>query len=180
VLFFSEEALATARPKLAERGYTLAVRANRAATREELASCEDELGVTLSPDVRAFLESSNGAMLEQHHKDEVHPAQGTYLTFLKSEEIVERTLDMRNTASDLGVTGIEALICIVDYLDGNYVLLDTRKSEGPIVDGYHEEMRSWLSAPPIARSFAEFTEKVIDALHRGKGMLYWLPGEGTA
>jgi SMI1 / KNR4 family (SUKH-1) len=152
---------------------------NPGATLAQIESCEEQLGLTLSDDVRAFLIASNGATLEQHHKDEVHPAQGTYLYFLDCEQIVERTLDARDLAEDIGIDGIEPFACIVDYLDSNHVLLDTREKAGPMLDGYHDEMQLWPSARPIAASFADFAAKVIAALQAGSGMLYWIPGGGT-
>jgi SMI1 / KNR4 family (SUKH-1) len=179
VLFFTDEALESAKPHLAKAGYDVRWSRNSGATEADLEACEKQLALTLSDELRAFLATSNGATLEQHHKDEVDPAQGTYLYFLNCEQIVERTLDIRDLADDVGAAGVEQFACIVDYLDGNYVLLDTRTKTGLIVDGYHEEMSLWSSAFPIAQSFAEFAEKVVAALHAGSGMLYWIPGGGT-
>ena len=63
------------------------------------------------------------------------------LTLLGCTEIAEHSERVWEEVDD--EPAIRKLICLADYEDGNYVLLDTRKKAGSIVDGFCEELLYW-------------------------------------
>lgn len=146
---------------------------NRGASEDEIAHCEEQIGVALPMDVRAFLRRSNGMALYQHPRPRIAPNAGNNLFFLSTETIASETRDRRSFLRELGEPDVDSYVFLVDIQDGDYVVLDARPGRHYLIEGNHEETSEWPTARPIARTFTEFVDAIVASMLSGGTARYW-------
>jgi hypothetical protein len=161
--------LQRARERLADRDVDFTWTFRPPAADDEVARCEALLGMPLAHDVRAFLRQANGGELTERR-----PEGDSTLSFLSCRGIVAATQELRALLADVAAAPADAFIAVVDYEDGDVLMIDARDGRGTVVDGWHDEINAWHTEAPLARSFTAFADMLLSTVESGSDMKFWL------
>lgn len=166
---FPQQRLHSAREQLASRDIGLEWTFEPAATQDEIARCEAELGVRIPHDLRTFLGQANGAELIERTA-----AGDITLTFLSCRGITRATKQTRALLVEVDRMPRDAFLTFLDYEDGDALMIDVRPNRGGVVDGWHDEVNVWHTKERLTPSFAAFVDALISAVEHGGHLKFWL------
>jgi hypothetical protein len=125
--------------------------------------------MSLAPDVRAFLRQADGGEIVERTSD-----GDRTVTFLSCRTIVQATMQVRALLRELDRQPTDTFVAVVDYEDGDVLMVDTRPGRGGVVDGWHDEVSVWHTKMPIAPSFDAFVDMLLSAVERDAHVKFWL------
>jgi hypothetical protein len=113
--------------------------------------------------VRAFLRQANGGELTERR-----PEGDSTLTFPSCRDMVAATQELRALLADVGAEPADTFVAVMDYEDGDVLTIDARHGRGTVVNGWHDEINTWHTKAPLARSFTAFADMLLSTVESGK------------
>jgi hypothetical protein len=173
------------RARLEERGFGLEIDLADPASVQDIAQCEEFLGVSLPASLRALLHKHNGISLQAYIKRQDDRDDDGYLTILSTADIIACTevlwqqfADIRAQDSDVGDVPSRRLIYAIEIdefdlspkIDATH---PSKSGEYPIVSF---DSHQWPLYPPavIAESASELVFRACEFMGKtAAGFAYW-------